>query len=110
MLKLILIVHIVKSQSQLNTKNYTLDSTIRTDLLNQDPVVRNYENLTSIGSILDLFSVDVIGSQWTNIHQRLSSACAQNMMEYLSGLERKKIWAIKSKLQSRPSPACRTRK
>lgn len=67
----------------------------RTSLSLTDTVVRNYVNLTSIGEILELFSVEVIGSQWTNIHSRLSTVCAQNMMEYLGGLERKEIWAIK---------------
>lgn len=82
-------------QSQL--EDITDHSTSRIDL-SKEPLIRNYENLTRIEEILELFSVDVIGSHWTQIHKRLSTVCARNMMEYLSGLEQKEIWAIKSKL------------
>lgn len=63
--------------------------------------VRNYENLTRIEDVLELFSVDVIGSQWKTIYSRLSHHCANDMVAYLSGLEKKEIWAIKSKFSSR---------
>lgn len=84
-------------QSQFGPKSFKQEASTRTNSLINEYLVRNYENLTSIGDILELFSVDVIGSQWTTIHKRLTPACAQNMMEYLSGLERKEVWAIKSK-------------
>lgn len=84
------------AQSQLNSKK--LESSTRINSLVSENSVRNYENLTNIGEILELFSVDVIGSQWTSIYKGLTTACAQNMMEYLSGLEKKEVWAIKSKL------------
>lgn len=64
---------------------------------NLDALIRNYENITNIDHILNLFSVGVIGSQWQQLHKKLSTACSRNMMEYLSGLEEKEIWAIKSK-------------
>lgn len=63
--------------------------------------VRNYDNLTRIEDVLELFSVDVIGSQWKTIYSRLSHHCANDMVAYLSGLEKKEIWAIKSKFSSR---------
>lgn len=92
LLKLVLIFHRVQSEDFKSSHiNY----------LKRDTVVRNYDNITRIEEILELFSVDVIGSQWTKIHDKLSTVCAQNMMEYLSGLERKEIWAIKSKLFER---------
>lgn len=91
-LSLALFLNGVQSQSDIKP-----DTTSRINL-SKDSLVRNYENLTRIEEILELFSVDVIGSQWTNIHKRLSTVCARNMMEYLSGLEQKEIWAIKSKL------------
>lgn len=62
--------------------------------------VRNYDNLTRIEEILELFSVHVIGAEWTKIHSRLSPACSHDMVEYLDGLEQSKIWAIKSELLS----------
>lgn len=91
--ELLLITHHARSQS-----SNTFDASTRTNLLKKDLELRNYANLTSIGDILELFSVDVIGSQWLTIQPRLSTICARNMMEYLSGLEKKEIWAIKSKL------------
>lgn len=64
---------------------------------NLDALIRNYDNVTNIDHILNLFSVGVIGSQWRPLHKQLSPACAHNMMEYLGGLEEKEIWALKSK-------------
>lgn len=94
-LKLLLVVHRVHSQSDRN--DFTFEASTRTDFSRKDSVVRNYENLTSISEILELFSVDAIGAQWSQIHERLSPACVQHMTEYLSGLEKKELWAIKSK-------------
>ena len=82
-IKLALIVISVKSQSVEESSS---------------PTIRNYANLTRIEDILELFSVEVIGSQWKQIYSKLNSNCANDMMEYLSGLEEKEIWAIKSKL------------
>lgn len=65
--------------------------------ISADSPVRNYENLTRIEDILNLISVQVIGSQWKNIHSRVSANCAHDMTNYLNGLEKKEIWAIKSK-------------
>lgn len=95
---LVITVFAQSTQSQISQKSFKQEAATRTNSLISEYPVRNYENLTSIGDILELFSVDVIGSQWTTIHKRLTAACAQNMMEYLSGLERKEVWAIKSKL------------
>jgi hypothetical protein len=96
-LKLILIVNCVQSQSNVDGLKY--ESSTRTNYLKNDLVVRNYNNLTRIEDILELFSVGVIGSQWKEIHDKIrNEICAKDMMEYLSGLEEKKIWAIKSKL------------
>lgn len=86
------------THSQSNPKSSKYEAAARTNSLVNDHLVHNYENLTSISEILELFSVDVIGSQWTNIHKRLTTACAHNMMEYLNGLEKKEVWAIKSEL------------
>lgn len=83
--------HCVKTQSQ-------NDPASRINHLKKDSAVHNYENITRIEEILDLFSVGVIGSQWTKIYKRLSTVCAENMMKYLSGLEQKEVWAIKSEL------------
>lgn len=86
------------AHSQSNSKSSKNEAASRTNSLVNDHLVHNYDNLTSISEILELFSVDVIGSQWTNIHKRLTTACAHNMMEYLNGLEKKEVWAIKSEL------------
>lgn len=99
LLKLVLIFHVVKSESEDFKSSHVKH-------LKRDTVVRNYDNITRIEDVLELFSIDVIGSQWMKIHDKLSFVCAQNMMEYLSGLERKEIWAIKSKLFELLSAVC----
>ena len=86
---IVLALHCVQTESQNDP---------RINILKKDSVVHNYENITRIEEILELFSVGVIGSQWTKIYKRLSTVCAENMMQYLNGLEQKEIWAIKSKL------------
>lgn len=83
----VLTVKCVNSQSTLEDKSE----------LKENPSIRNYENLTQVDQILDLFSIGEIGLAWTQLYKRLSTPCAQNMMEYLSGLEQKEIWAMKSK-------------
>lgn len=96
-LKLILVVNSVQSQSNVDELKY--ESSTRTNYLKNDLVVRNYGNLTRIEDILELFSVGVIGSQWKEIHDKIrNEKCASDMEEYLNGLETRKIWAIKSKL------------
>lgn len=85
--------HHAQSQSQ-------SDQASRIDHLKRETTVHNYENITQIQEILELFSVSAVGSQWTNIYKKLSTVCGRNMMEYLDGLEQKEIWAIKSKLIS----------
>ena len=60
--------------------------------------VQNYENLTRMEDILELFSVDIIGAQWENIYEKIQNKqCAKDMTEYLNGLSKRKIWAMKSK-------------
>lgn len=76
-------------------------SLVRPKYDSSSSAVRNYDNLTRIEDVLDLFSMDVIGSQWKAIYSRLSQHCANDMIAYLSGLEKKEIWAIKSKFSSR---------
>lgn len=88
---IVLTLHCVHAQSQ-------NDPTSGINHLKKDSLVHNYENITRIEEILELFSVGVIGSRWTKIHKKLSTVCAENMMKYLNGLEQKEIWAIKSKL------------
>lgn len=85
-LKLALVVACVRSQSLANPKFSSADSP-----------VRNFDNLTRIEDILDLISLQVIGSQWKHIHSRLNANCAHDMTAYLSGFEEKEMWAIKSK-------------
>lgn len=86
--KLILIVSCVQAQTSVDELKYESST-----------VVRNFNNLTRIEEILELFSVDVIGSQWKLIHGKIQNElCAKNMIEYLEGLQNKKVWAIKSKL------------
>lgn len=84
---IILIFHRVQSQLLYNETSARMTS------------VQNYENLTRIEDILELFSVDIIGAQWENIYEKIhDKQCAKDMTEYLNGLSNRKIWAMKSKL------------
>lgn len=95
LLEIVLIVSNVVSQSNnFDSNSKFISNSLRS---NDESMVRNYDNLTSIEDILELFSINVIGSRWKAVHNKVNPICAQHMMEYLNGLERKKIWAIKSK-------------
>jgi hypothetical protein len=86
-LKLVLNINIVQTQS-------ASENLPRTNFSN---TVRNYDNLTRIESILDLFSIHEIGARWVKVYSNLSVECGNDMMAYLNGLENHEIWAIKSK-------------
>lgn len=62
----------------------------------EDLSIKNYVNITRLENILNVFDIHVIGSNWININSKISKRCAFNMMEYLNGLQEKKIWAMKS--------------
>jgi hypothetical protein len=86
-LNLILILKCVDSQSN--------ESSTRTNLRDS---IQNYDNLTRIEEILELFSVNIIGKQWKELYPKIQDErCANDMTKYLNGLSTKQIWAIKSK-------------
>jgi hypothetical protein len=58
---------------------------------------RNYENLSGIDDLVQLYDIHVLGSKWKEVGPRVSSQCARDMNEYFGGLEKKVSWAIKSK-------------
>lgn len=94
-LKLILIINNVQAQQpNLRFQNNGTNSE-NSESKNND-LVQNFYNLTRIEDLLDLFNMNEIGAQWKQIHDNVNPICAQNMMEYLSGLEKRTIWAIKS--------------
>lgn len=83
---IVLIFHRVQSQLLYNETSARMTS------------IQNYENLTRMEDILELFSVDIIGAQWENIYEKIhNKQCAKDMTEYLNGLSKRKIWAMKSK-------------
>lgn len=94
-LKLILIINNVEAQQPNLSIQNSLNHVDSSDIKNKD-LVRNFYNLTRIEDLLDLFNMNEIGAQWKQIHDKVNPICAQNMMEYLSGLEKRTIWAIKS--------------
>lgn len=95
-LKLILIINNVQAQEpNLSIQNSIKHVNITSDIKNKD-LVRNFYNLTRIEDLLDLYNINEIGAQWKQIHDKVNPICAQNMMEYLDGLEQRTIWAIKS--------------
>lgn len=89
-LNLILITR-VRSQSKNEISTWNNNSL-------ENEIIPNYENLTRIEEILELFSVSVLGKSWNEIHKKINNKrCAKDMTEYLKGLAKRKIWAIKSK-------------
>lgn len=62
-----------------------------------DVMTHNYGNISSIREILEIFSIEYVGSDWMNIHTKMSRQCSDDMTKYLNGLSQKRVWAIKSK-------------
>lgn len=60
-------------------------------------VAHNYGNISSIREILEIFSIEYVGSEWMNLHNLMSRSCSDDMTKYLNGLSQKKVWSIKSK-------------
>lgn len=75
---------------------YAKSENVRNIKSDETFVVKNYANITRLGDILNLFSINKIGSSWKEVSLQLSRKCARDMTEYLNGLEEKKIWALKS--------------
>jgi len=69
------------------------------NLSEQNSVIRNFNNIISIEEKLDLFNIYLIGANWKQLQIKLTPKCAQDMTEYLNGLEKNESWAIKSKLE-----------
>lgn len=75
----------------LSLDNKNLDS----NLFVED--IRNFSSIVRINEILNIFSIQEIGYQWSKINGKISDACSRDMMEYLKGLENGDVWAMKSK-------------
>lgn len=78
---------------------YAKSENIRNNLKSDESsnfVAKNYANLTRLGDILNLFSINKIAAAWKEVNLKLDKKCAREMTEYLNGLEEKKIWALKS--------------
>lgn len=60
--------------------------------------VKDFNNLILISDLLDVFNLGSVGRQWSQLSQRMTPSCRKDMTDYLYGLEKKKLWAIKSKL------------
>lgn len=74
--------------STINTNNNSSTSTA---------VVRNFNDIKLIDDLLDIFNLAQLGSQWSTVREKLSTICARDMTEYFYGLEKGKLWALKSK-------------
>lgn len=61
-------------------------------------VIKDFDKLILISDILDLFNLGSVGRQWIQLSQKLTPGCQKDMTQYLYGLEKRKLWAIKSKL------------
>jgi hypothetical protein len=66
----------------------------QTVVFDDEPV--SYENITRIEEILTVFNLDLVASQWSNVHHRLGARCSVEVADYLRGLRNRKIWAMKS--------------
>lgn len=62
-------------------------------------VFENYSNTNASASIvraLDFYNTEVLRNHWKNIHTNLTSACQNDMEQYIQGLNSAKTWALKS--------------
>lgn len=58
---------------------------------------KNFNDIKLINDMLDVFNIAHLGAQWSNVQGKLSKKCASDMTEYFVGLEKRKLWALKSK-------------
>ena len=70
-----------------NVKNIKLD----------ENRAKNYVNITRLEDILNLFNINKIGASWKELSSRVNHKCSRDMTDYLEGLDKRKIWALKSK-------------
>jgi hypothetical protein len=56
-----------------------------------------FRNLDVLETILNVFSIEDVGRRWNVVQDKLTASCASDMVQYLSGLQQRRIWAIKSK-------------
>lgn len=75
----------VASSSSVVAANFTTTST------------RNFNDIRLINGMLDLFNIAHLGAQWSSVQGKLTKKCADDMTKYFYGLEKRKLWALKSK-------------
>lgn len=75
----------VASSSSVVAANFTTTST------------RNFNDIRLINDMLDLFNIAHLGAQWSSVQGKLTKKCADDMTKYFYGLEKRKLWALKSK-------------
>lgn len=95
-MKLILVINVLLINSFVSNAQRT-ENQLTTD-------IHNYGNISSIREILEIFSIEYIGSEWININKLMSQQCSNDMTKYLNGLSQKKVWSIKSKQKKTSSP------
>lgn len=61
---------------------------------------RNFNDIQMINDLLDVFNIAHLGAQWSSVQGTLSKKCADDMTLYFQGLEKRKLWALKSKFKN----------
>lgn len=98
-MKFTLVLSVILLKSFALSQNPSIDGQPKVTLRVKNDEVHNYGNLTSIRELLEIFSIEYIGSEWMNIHNSLSHQCSHDTTQYLNGLSQRKVWAIKSKCE-----------
>lgn len=75
----------VASSSSVVAANYTTTTS------------RNFNDIQLINEMLDIFNIAHLGAQWSSVQGKLTKKCADDMTKYFYGLEKRKLWALKSK-------------
>lgn len=59
---------------------------------------RNFTDFMQIRDVLNVFSVEHIGSLWPEFSRQLKGKCAGDLLEYLQALKKGAMWAMQSEL------------
>lgn len=87
--------HMISINLRLNDENLSTASSSIDQGMNID--------LTStlrLKDMLNVFDLNIVASQWTNIRDELSTNCSKDFYKYLLGLTNSTMWSVKSKFIS----------
>lgn len=76
------------NDGNLSTLSSTMDQAMDIDLT----------RTLRLKDVLNVFDLNIIASQWSNIRSEFSANCSMDFYKYLQGLKNSTMWSVKSKL------------